>query len=170
MDRRAGILPLLGVGAAAILLCYLLVAILGAGEGSSGGGEPATPAIVAEDLWGIRIIRVSTTGGGGMLDLRYEVVDTTKALAALAPSAHGEHSTTDLSAVKASPLLIDERSDQAIAEAHLHQSGRSRQQRLNPKPGVERFIMFNNTTGLIEKGDKVTLAIGDARVTGLVVQ
>jgi hypothetical protein len=68
------------------------------------------------------------------------------------------------------PLLIDDSTEQAVTEAHLHQSGRSVKQRLNPRLGVERFIMFNNTGGLVEKGDSLTLAIGQTRVTGLVAQ
>src|SRR3954470_8119129 len=60
---------------------------------SSGRAEPnplrpmskprSLPAVVAPEVLaaraGVRIVRVSTTGAGGLLDLRYQVVDPQKA-------------------------------------------------------------------------------------------
>lgn len=172
MDGRAKALTLIGIAAAAVAIAYLMVAAIGTSGGDGPGDQSAVAAIsvAPEEAWGIKIKRVSLVAGGGLIDLRYEVVDVEKAKVALGPSAHGNHASTDTSILVVSPLLIDDGTQQAVTEAHLHQAGRSVQQRLTPELGVERFIFFQNTGGLIEKGDSLTLAIGQARVVGLVAQ
>jgi hypothetical protein len=110
------------------------------------------------------------TAGGGLIELKYQVVDETRAEIALGPSVHGTHGTFDLAAVLVSPLLIEDESQQAVTEMHMHLGGRAQKQRENAKQDIQRNILFKNTGGLIEEGDELTLAIGQARVSGLVVQ
>ena len=141
-----------------------------------GGTATAIPSVpvdqgASEDAWGILVTRVSLTGAGGWIDVRYRVIDVEKALASLGPSAQGGHEDQfSFDHVAASPLLIDEDSGYALTEGSLHQSGRVRLQRLNPKLGIERYILFSNTGGLVHQGAEVSLMLGGLRLTPLVVQ
>jgi hypothetical protein len=157
--RRPGALAL-----PALVLCALVSACA-----SSAGGREADQVQRAsiEEAWGFRVVRVSLTAGGGMIDLRYQITNPEKAALALGNSEHDVVTPEDL---KESPLLIDEDSSYAVMEAHLHLMGRAFKQRETPKAGLTRFMLFGNTKGLVEPGDKVSLAIGDRRLEHMVVQ
>jgi len=123
----------------------------------------------AEEAWGIRVLQVALSGGGGLVDLRYQVTDVEKAAVALGASAHG-HDTLTVEDIKNSPQLVDQATGIALLEAQIHFMGRVQTQRVNPKAGISRFILFSNTNGLIKRGSQVSLAIGDVRIEELVVQ
>jgi hypothetical protein len=129
--------------------------------------------VAVEEAWGIRVLHVSLTAGGSMIDLRYQVTNPEKAALALGGGSHGASDYEEaIEALKESPLLIDEASGYALTETHLHLGGRVQKQRLEPQAGLTRFILFSNTGGLIERGSKVSLAIGDSdlRLEHLAVQ
>ena len=103
-------------------------------------------------------------GQGDVADLAAEGND-----GPLAPSARG-HGELSLEHVAETPLLIDQDTGYALREMELHQAGRVRTQRLDPKVGIERYILFGNVSGLIEKGSTVALAIDGVRLEPLIVQ
>jgi len=160
-QRRTGSL----LSLAAILAAALLISACA----SSQAGQDEAKRASVEDAWGIRVLRVVLTGGGGLVDLRYQVTDADKAAAALGGSAH-THGRVRLEDIKSSVQLVDEASGIALLEAQIHFMGRVQTQRLAPKEGLTRFILFSNTEGLIERGSNVSLAIADLNVEHLVVQ
>lgn len=136
---------------------------------SAAANVDASQAAAVEEAWGIRVSRVSVTAGGGLVDVRYQVTDPEKAARVLAVSASGHDEPTD-EELRDSPLLVDDRTGYAVTEAVIHQTGRVRLERLNPKAGLTYFIMFSNTNGLFRPGGRATLAIGDVRLEHLLVQ
>ena len=160
---RLAILVLVALAATAALLsaCSL---------GSPAGDEEAQRA-TAEATLGIRVIAVTLSAGGGLVDLRYQVLDPDKA--SVLGGDHGSDSE-DLEEFyedfKDRPLLVDEASGYAVVEAHMHLAGRARKQREEPKAGQAYSILFSNTGSLVEPGSKVSLVIGDLRLEHLVVQ
>jgi len=136
-------------------------------------GESGLVAALAgnsEEDWGIRIIGISLTAGGGMIDVRYQVTDPEKAAAALSGGADHSHGAVSAESLQNAPLLVDEKTGYAVMEANLHQMGGVRRERLSPDVGKTYFILFANTGGLIEPGDEVSLAASDLRLEHLEVQ
>ena len=156
--------PLLSRLSALALAGVLLPAILAAC--TSAGGEDERSRHLAEDELGVRVLHVSLTAGGGMVDVRYRVTNPEKAAALGA----GSHEPTTPEEIANSPLLIDEASGYAVIEAQLHQMGRAQKQRGAPQAGLTYFILFSNTGGLIKPGSEVALAVGDARLEHLSVE
>jgi len=132
----------------------------------SAGGEGEQSRRLAEDELGVRVLHVSLTAGGGMVDVRYRVTNPEKA----ALLGAGSHEITTPEEIANSPLLIDEASGYAVMEAQLHQMGRAQKQRGAPQAGLTYFILFSNTGGLIKPGSQVALAVGDARLEHLSVE
>ena len=109
-----------------------------------------TPAGLVERS-GVRVVRVAVSGEGGLLDLRYQVVDAEKA-----QSVH-ESATP--------PLLIDERTGGVVRQllmGHIHSSP--------PKVGLTYYLIFNNPGDLVRRGGRVTVQLGDARLAHVPVQ
>jgi hypothetical protein len=100
---------------------------------------------------GVRPVHVALTGGGGLIDLRYQVVDVDKALTAHDPARP--------------PSLVDEASDSRIDQpwmGHAHARGFH--------AGTSYFELLINAGGRLERGDRVTLVMGDARLGHLRVE
>jgi hypothetical protein len=152
-------LVLLGIGGIALRL----------GSGSpdateTTSGSPAAAAaaaagwsrpVVSEDglaeRSGVRITRVAMTGAGGLVDLRFQVVDPTRAQA--------------LHDADTPPALIDEASGlvvQSLLMDHAH-SGPFRQ-------GATYYYVFNNPGNWVDRGHRVTVLLGDAQVEHVVVR
>ena len=100
---------------------------------------------------GVRIKWVAVTGGGGLLDLRYQVVD-----ADLANALHDPANP---------PALVDEASGLVIRSLlmdHAH-SGAF-------KTGVTYPLVFEDPGNWVHSGSKVTVLLGDAEVDHVTVQ
>jgi hypothetical protein len=100
---------------------------------------------------GVRLIRVAVTGGGGLLDLRYQVVDPDKAVA-----VH-EGQTP--------PAIIDERTGLVLDRllmGHAHHG--------QLKPAVSYYLIFENTGNWVRRGSEITVLLGDAQVEHVVVK
>src|SRR5215471_6978424 len=100
---------------------------------------------------GVRLIRVAVTGGGGLLDLRYQVVDPNKAVA--------------VHEAKTPPAIIDERTGLVLNRllmGHAHQG--------ELKPAVTYYLVFENTGNWVRRGSEVTVLLGDAQVEHVVVK
>lgn len=166
-DRRpTGRTGLLGGLVAGLVIVVLAVGL--ARTVSEGSGPAYDPDSLAtrtfEDRTGVRLVRVALAGGGGHVDLRYQVLDPTKAAEALSRRA---------------PLLVDESSGlrlDASWMAHV------------PHPvlrtGVSNYVLLLNSPAtaiiaghvqgvgghVLRSGSAVTVVIGGARLEHVPVQ
>lgn len=102
--------------------------------------------------WGVDQLRVRRTAHGHMLDLRYQVVDPTRAGSLLAK--------------RASAYLVHERSGRRLAVPDTPKAGTLRAKGV-PEAGRSYFALFSNPGGLVRRGDQVSVVLGDltARLT-----
>jgi hypothetical protein len=141
---------LLALTACALVASSLLAYALTRSSADTGGNVP--PVVSAAGLVersGVRVIRVAVTGAGGLVDLRYQVVDADKA-----------QQVHDLP-----PLLIDEGTGGVVMRpwmGHMHMNA--------PKQGISYFVLFENSGDLIRPGARVTVQLGDARLLHVRVQ
>jgi hypothetical protein len=93
-----------------------------------------------------------------MLDFRYRVLDAKKA----APLLDG----------KLQPMLLDEAHGARLGVPESPVLGRIRQTARNNNILLDRnyFIMFGNPGKVLQSGDKVTLLLGQVKITDLTVQ
>ena len=113
--------------------------------------RPAVSAAGLAERSGVRLVRVAVTGGGGLLDLRYQVVDPNKAL-----TVHE---------AKTPPAIIDERTGLVLNRllmGHAHQG--------QLKPAVSYYLVFENTGNWVHRGSEITVLLGDAQVEHVVVK
>lgn len=108
-----------------------------------------------KDKWGIEMVAMRSTAFGHMVDFRYKVLDAEKA----AP----------LFKRKTKPYLIHQESGKALAVPNTAKLGSLRNSNI-PQQGRTYWMFFGNSQGLIKKGDKVTVAIGDFRAIDIEVQ
>ena len=106
------------------------------------------------EKWGIELVAMRSTAFGQMIDFRYRVLDAEKA----AP----------LFKRQTKPYLIHQGSGKALAVPNTAKLGALRNSN-TPQQGRTYWMFFGNQQGLIKKGDKVTVAIGDFRVTDIEV-
>jgi hypothetical protein len=100
---------------------------------------------------GVRLVRVAVTGGGGLLDLRYQVVDPSKAVA--------------VHEAQTPPAIIDERTGLVLNRllmGHAHHG--------QLKQAVSYYLIFENTGSWVRRGSEVTVLLGDAQVEHVVVK
>jgi hypothetical protein len=112
------------------------------------------PAVSGGDLvarTGVKITQVAVTGGGGLVDLRYQVVDPDKAAA-----IHDKRKP---------PALVDEKSGVVVNQLfmdHSHSGAFT--------AGVTYYLVFNNPANWVGHGSRVTVLLGDAQVEHVVVR
>ena len=100
---------------------------------------------------GVRLVRVAVTGDGGLLDLRYQVIDPNKAVA--------------VHEAKTPPAIIDERTGLVLNRllmGHAHHG--------QLKPAVSYYLIFENTGNWVRRGSEVTVLLGNAQVEHVVVK
>jgi hypothetical protein len=103
-----------------------------------------------EEETGIRILRVVLTAGGGMIDLQYQVVDPDKSLI-----VHDDDNP---------PMLMEEKNRLVLATPfHDHSF-------LELHTAVTYHELLTNGGGLLKRGSKVTLKVGDSYLEHLIVQ
>ena len=107
------------------------------------------------EKWGIELVAMRSTAAGHMVDFRYRVLDAEKA----AP----------LFVRKTKPYLIHQDSGKALAVPNTAKLGSLRNSNI-PQQGRTYWMFFGNSHGVIQIGDKVTVAIGDFRATDIEVQ
>jgi hypothetical protein len=130
-----------------------LMAALASPSAPRGSMDEADPAQVAalQNVWGIRVTLVAITGGGGMVDLRFQVIDPDKAIGLLDPENF--------------PALIDEASGQALTKTAGH-GGHAK----GFKAGRTAYLLYENTGRRLRSGSRVTLQIGDVIVENVLVR
>jgi hypothetical protein len=130
---------------------YVLVTSLAGGQRDSvSPPQPATekipPVVSAAGLArrnGIRIRQVAVTGAGGLIDLRYQVLDPDKAA-----SVH-----------TALPELVDERTGVVVDQLLMGHSHKGVMH-----AGQTYYLLFENPGDLVQRGTEVTVALGGLRV------
>ena len=113
--------------------------------------RPARPDADTAGRSGVRLIRVAVTAGGGLLDLRYQVVDPNKA--------------TAVHEARTPPAIIDEHTGLVLNRllmGHAHHG--------QLKPAVSYYLIFENTGNWVHRGSEVTVLLGDAQVEHVVVK
>jgi hypothetical protein len=148
LPRRAGLLlgTLAGVALAVSLLAGWQLLGDDQGEPTAAAAKNAPPLVSEAGLAqrsGVRILHVAVTGAGGLLDLRYQVLDPDKAAAVHASA----------------PVLVDE-STGAVADQLL--MGHRHTGVLHA--GQTYYLIFVNPGNLVQTDDRVTVAIGGLRV------
>lgn len=144
-------------GAARLLALALPAALLAAGGAFPRGAAAApgrTPGHAAagvlsratlEEQHGIRITRIAVTGGGGLVDLRFTVIDPQKARRLL----DGAHA----------PSLIAGKKGQPLTAPH-HGAMRS----IRIQRDAACYVLFPNARNAVKRGTRVQVAFGDLRV------
>ena len=107
------------------------------------------------DHWGIELVAMRSTAAGHMVDFRYRVLDAEKA----AP----------LFKRQIKPYLIHQTSGKALAVPNTAKIGSLRNSN-TPQNGRTYWMFFGNHHRLVQKGDKVTVAIGEFRATDIEVK
>jgi hypothetical protein len=100
---------------------------------------------------GVRIVRVAVSGGGGLLDVRYLVLDPTAAAAI--------HDKTT------PPELVDERTGVVVRDLFMGHSHHGRF-----KAAETYFLLFDNPGTLVRRGSRVTVQLGAARLAHVRVE
>jgi hypothetical protein len=161
---RSVVLMGLATGVLLVLVVAAAVQWIGraTGAGTSDGADGAAlsaaswarPAVAADDLAqrsGVRITRVAVTGDGGLVDLRFEVLDADRA-----GSLHDRATP---------PAVVDEASGLVLRNLLMdHSHSRPFQ------PGVTYYLIFENPGNWVHAGSRVTVLLGDAQVEHVVVQ
>ena len=99
---------------------------------------------------GVRLVHVAVTGGGGLLDLRFQVVDPDKA------SSIHDKATPPAIVDEATGIVADE-----LFMGHAHEG--------TFRPAVTYYLVFENPGDIVKRGGSVTVLLGDAQVQHVVV-
>jgi hypothetical protein len=119
------------------------------------GAWHARESLLVQRRYGIDVVGVRRLASGWMLQMRYRVLDPTKA----APFAN----------VHLRPYLIHDKSGAKLAVPSMENIGELRQSgRL--KSDRDYYMLFGNANQLVQSGDHVTVVVGSARIEGLVVE
>ena len=116
---------------------------------------PAPPVVLSAPAFtartGVEVVQVAVTGGGGLVDVRYRVVDPDKANA-----VHERQNP---------PGLIDEATGVPVWQlvmGHAHKG--------QVKAGVTYYLVFYNPSDVVRRGEKVTVQLGGARLEHVLVR
>ena len=157
--RRIRLLGIL-TGVIVVIGSTFVVLLMTRGSGDNVKAESNVPVAWARplvsasglaDRSGVKITQVAVTGDGGLVDLRFAVVDANKA-AALHDPAHP-------------PAVVDQRTGLVVKDllmSHAHTAPF--------KAGVTYYLVFNNPGNWVHRGDKVAVLLGDARVENVTVR
>jgi hypothetical protein len=154
---------LLGLLTGAVLAAGVAATAIGLSHGSAGRpaalAGPAAPVswgrtgVTADELVqrsGVRITGVTITGAGGLVDLRYQVVD--------ADTANAVHDPQN------PPAVVDEETGLVVHDLfmdHSHSGAYT--------AGETYYLVFVNPNNWIHQGSVVTVLLGDAQVEHVVV-
>jgi hypothetical protein len=119
------------------------------GDASVAASMPISAEI--EATYGIRFTSVDVTAGGGMIQLRYQVLDADKTLA--------------IHDADAAPFVID---SSGVKYADPGMVGHSHVGKAKT-PGTTDFILLANSQGGIRPGSIVTVQVGDIALRNVVV-
>jgi hypothetical protein len=145
---------LVGVGiAVALALAALWLTRSSSGAQPEAASEPPPVLSIAafEETTGVRVTQVAVTGGGGLVDLRFQVLDPDKAGAVHSPETP--------------PMLIHEPTGFQVSHLVMNHSHKG------PfKAGVTYYLIFYNSGDVVLRGDTVTVQLGEARLAHVPVR
>ncbi len=104
---------------------------------------------------GIDLVTVRLSAQRHLVDVRYRITDPEKAAALVARDAK--------------PQLLDEASGEPLAVPSYPKMGALRAKG-HAEAGRSYFILFENRSGTVKSGSRVTLALGDLKLAHLVVE
>lgn len=145
----------LGILAGAVLVAAAVAGfeLVQSRGSSSSAGSADVPALVSKSAFqarsGVRLTQVAVTGNGGLLDLRFQVLDPSRAA-----SVH-----------TAPPTLVDERTGVVVDQLFM-----GHQHRGLMKAGQSYYLIFSNPGNLVQHGSRVTVQLGASRVAHVPVQ
>ena len=113
------------------------------------------PAAAIEAQWGVQLSAVRLTAAGHMIDFRYRVTDADKAETMMRRGS--------------AAYLVDEASGIKL-KVPVTKVGQLRGTGTKPKEGRVYSVLFDNMSGLINKGSLVTVVISDFKAEHLPVQ
>lgn len=150
--QRRG-LALIALVAAALSAPAAIVLWLTADRGET--GPAPVPRVVFEETTGIRITRIAVVGGGGLVDVRFTVLDPDKAIAVHDPD---------------SPLVLvnEENGDVVSAAFHGRHAGGTTQTGLDP--AATYYLVFANSGRALQRGEEASVLLGDVRLEHVTVQ
>ena len=121
------------------------------GEGSPAPSS-AIDAATLQERYGVRIDKVAVTGGGGLVDVRFTVLDPGKARPILQDPA-------------SRPKLVVEDGG-LVLDGPVH--GLMRNVRLQKDAAC--FLLYPNARGAVKSGTRVAVAFGNVKVASVVAQ
>lgn len=134
-----------------VVMATVLTAVLLLPARAKGQKPDAMAQHAFTEITGVRLVRVAISSGGGMLDLRYRVVDADKAVV-----VHDSENP---------PTIIDESSGVIIDTPWMdHTSGRPMHN------GVTYYTLLMNREGKIQQGSLVTVILGNTRLEHVIVE
>ncbi len=143
-------------GLVALVLAVAVVLLAGrAVVASRGDIRSGTEAVTASQFaahTGVRVDLIAVVGGGGMVELRYQVVDADKASLLI----HQDDARPKMMAEDTGAEVV------LPSQPHNHKT--------DFKVGGTYFIMFPNTRTALHDGTPVTLVVGDYRLEHLVAR
>lgn len=133
-----------------------LLALLGLGAGAAparaGDSDEALSAEALEARHGLRLTRVAVSGDGGLVDLRFRVVDPEKARPLLAATGPG--------------VRLRLGADGPTVEAPHHGGMQS----VRLARDAPCFVLFPNAGGAVRRGGRVDVAFGAVTVRSVAVE
>jgi hypothetical protein len=116
---------------------------------------PRRASLYYADVWGVESPTVRSVESGELIRFNYRVLDPAKA--------------SQLNDKKAEPALIDSHAGVKLVVPSLEKVGQLRQSS-PPEAGKVYWMAFSNKGGLVKRGDRVDIVIGQFHATGLVVE
>lgn len=153
----------------AVMVAFSLVSVpLGLG-GTSQADEHAIPNIIItaqqlEDEYGIRLTLVAVTAAGGMVDVRYRIIDPEKAVKLVDPDDGGIMPMLHVQ----DELCTDTGPYAQYAEILLMPDSHMRMQQLVADQMY--FTLIPNTRGVVQRGTSVIVVFGDVAIEPTLAQ
>jgi hypothetical protein len=141
---------------------------MGGMDGMHGGSDKPLPPVtnhvdvhpgdfgVSIPELGVEIIAVRLSAAGGLLDLRYRVLDVDKAKPLMDTAVPAQ--------------IVDPRTGSAGTVPMDEKVGSLRQNASRLRPGQVLAVLFGNPERALKKGDKVNLRLGGWEIAGLSIQ
>ncbi|MBS0434791.1 MAG: hypothetical protein JSR75_07845 [Proteobacteria bacterium] len=108
------------------------------------------PPTELEQQHGLQVAQLALTASGGLVDVRFKVLDAAKVKSLLGDAAHP-------------PMLIAGDKPPLMPPHHALKGARF-------APGQVFYILYPNLRGAVQPGGEVTVAIGDVRLGPVKVQ
>ncbi len=108
------------------------------------------------EQWGVEVVGLRSTGAGHMLDFRYRVIDAEKA-----SKLHG---------TETKPVLRDLITGKELKVPRPPKLGPLKSTRYAPKKDRTYTIFFANMGGILKRGRKVSIELGDLKIEEIEIQ